>query len=255
MSHEAATNRGPTTQPDSGLNDSNVRKHRLRLLATGAAAGVVLAVSGILAVTSIMGDDTLPQTDAKTSPSPEGNKSSEPPRTPATARAVALPQPDSTAEGIGTGFEHSARGAAAAAVSYWQDFDLRDEAIARKQWAAVTSKDSPETIDRGVSGLVGEPTWGEVPNKGSAAVKAFLIRSLNDSGEVVVVWMVYDRLAVGVDGESLEDETTHLILKWEDGYWKVTEEPQYATRVHGPRSYHPDSKYAYSEGWRRVARG
>ncbi|MFD7495625.1 hypothetical protein ACFV8T_24935 [Streptomyces sp. NPDC059832] len=258
MSHEAATDRGPTTQPDLGPNDGKVRKNRLRLLAIGAAAGATLAVGGILVVTSIMGDDSRPQLDARTSPSPEGDKPSEPPGqefTPATARARALLQPDSTAEGIGTGFEHSALGAASAAVSYWQGFDLRDEEIARKQWTAVTSKGSPETIDRGVSGLVGAPDWGEVPNEGSAVVKAILERSLNGSGDVVVVWMVYDRLAAGGHGESLEDETTYLILKWEDGDWKVTEEPQYATRVGGPRAYHPDSKWAFSDGWRRVARG
>ncbi|MDQ0794869.1 hypothetical protein [Streptomyces sp. B1I3] len=258
MSHERATDRGLTTQPDSGPIDGKVRTHRLRLLAIGTAAGAALAVGGILAVTSAMGDDPRPQADGKTSTSPGGDKSSVPQGqefTPATARAVALLPADSTAEGIETGFEHSALGAASAAVSYWEDFDLRDEAIAREQWTEVTSKDSPETIDRGVSGLVGAPTWGDVPNEGSAVVKAILQRSLNDSGDVVVVWMVCDRLAAGGEGASLEDETTHLILKWEDEDWKVTEEAQYATRAGGPRAYHPDSKLAFSEGWRRVARG
>ena len=37
------------------------------------------------------------------------------------------------------------------AVSYWQNLNVIDDEIARKQWTAITSKDSPTTIDRRVS--------------------------------------------------------------------------------------------------------
>ncbi|MCC9707975.1 hypothetical protein E4N62_23580 [Streptomyces sp. MNU76] len=264
MRHEAATDHGPITGPDPGSNDSRARKHRLRLLAIGVVAGAALAVGGILAFTSIIGGNTQPQTDAKPSPSSDGDKSSAPPGrgqeyTPATARPVSLFKPKSSAKGIGTGFEHSSLGAESAAVSYWQDFDLTDEVIAREQWTAVTSEDSPETIDRGVSGTVGEPFLIAVPKDGKTVVKALLSRSLDDSGEVIAVWMFYDRLVPSgeesADNKSLKGETTYLIVKWENGDWKVTEEPQYKTKVRGPRSYHPDSKWAFAAGWRRVALG
>jgi hypothetical protein len=226
--------------------------------------GAALAVGGILAFPSIIDGNPHPPTDAKPSPSSEGDKRSEPPGrgqeyTPATARPVSVFKPKSSAEGIGTGFEHSSAGAVSAAVSYWQDFDLQDEVIAREQWTAVTSEDSPETIDRGVAGTVGEPLLNATPKDGKTVVKAVLARSLDDSGDVVVVWMFYDRLVPSgeesADNKSLKGETTYLIVKWEDGDWKVTEEPQYKTKVRGPRSYHPDSKWAYAAGWRRVARG
>ncbi|MDX2601676.1 hypothetical protein PV379_11030 [Streptomyces caniscabiei] len=260
MRHQAATDHGPSMPPDPESSDSKARNQRLRLLAIGVVAGAALAVGGILAFTWITGGNTRTQTDAKPSPSSEVDKSSAPQGrgqeyTPATARAVSLLKPSSNANGIGTGFEHSSLGADSAAVSYWQDFDLRDEVIARKQWTAVTSEDSSETIDRGVSGTVGLPPDGGAPNGGSAVVKAILTRSLDDSGDVVVVWMAYDRLAADGDAKTLEDETTYLILKWEDGDWKVTEEPQYKAKVRGPRSYHPDSKWAFMDGWRRVSLG
>jgi hypothetical protein len=227
-------------------------------------AGAALAVGGILAFTPIIDGNTQPQTNAKPSSRSDGDKSSEPPGqgqeyTPATARPVSLLKPKSNAKGIGTGFEHSGLGAESAAVSYWQDFDLRDEVIAREQWTAVTSEDSPETIDRGASGTVGEPLLIAVPRDGKAVVKALLSRSLDDSGDIIAVWMFYDRLVPsgeeGADNKSLKGETTYLIVKWEDGDWKVTEEPQYKAKVRGPRSYHPDSKWAFAAGWRRVAQG
>ncbi|MEE1763040.1 hypothetical protein [Streptomyces sp. SP18BB07] len=264
MRHQAATDRGPTTQPDPDSNDSKARKHQLRLLAIGVVAGAALAVGGILAFTSIIGGNTQTQTDAKPTPSSGGDKSSESSGrgqeyTPATAPPVRVFEPRSNDEGIGTGFEHTSVGAVSAAVSYWQDFNLRDEVIARQQWTAVTSEDSPETIDRGVSGMVGAPLGITTPKDGQTVVKAVLPLSLDHSGEIVVVWMEYDRLVpIGeesADNKSLKDETTYLIVKWENGDWKVTEEPQYEAKVRGPRSYHPDSKWAFADGWRRVAHG
>ncbi|MFF7601202.1 hypothetical protein [Streptomyces mirabilis] len=264
MRHQADTDHGPTTRPDLDPNDGKARKHRLRLLAIGAVAGAALAGGGILAVTSMVGGNPHSQTDAKPSPSADGDRTSEPTSqgqqfTPATARSIPVLKPKSNANGIGTGFEHSSLGAISAAVSYWQDFDLRDEVIARKQWTSVISEDSPETIDRGINGAVGLSPAGGTSNGGSAVVKAALERGLNDSGDVIVVWMVYDRLAAsgdgGVDDKALTDETTYLILKWEDGDWKVTEQPEYKTKVHGPHAYHPDSKWAFMDGWRRVSHG
>lgn len=263
MRHQAATDHGPTTGPDPGSNDSKAHKHHLRLLAIGVVAGAALATGGILAFTSI-GGNSQTQADAKPSPSKDGDKPSASPGsgqeyTPATAPPVRVFEARSSTEGIGTGFEHTSVGAVSAAVSYWQDFNLRDEVIARQQWTAVTSEDSPETIDRGVSGMVGAPLGIPTPKDGQTVVKAVLPLSLDHSGEIIIVWMEYDRLVpIGeesADNKSLKDETTYLIVKWENGDWKVTEEPQYKAKVRGPRSYHPDSKWAFADGWRRVAHG
>lgn len=73
----------------------------------------------------------------------------------------------------------------------------------------------------------------------STNVKAVLTRSLDKSGDIVVVWMSYDRFATirgkGADDDPLRDETTNLILKWDGSDWKVTTEAKYTAKVTGPR--------------------
>ncbi|MEW2615102.1 hypothetical protein AB0937_33960 [Streptomyces sp. NPDC047880] len=251
--------------------DRKARRARLRLAAIGVAVVAALAVGGAVAITTLDGDDGPARSDGKTSPSPSST-SSQPPGggkefTPASAPRIPLLKAKSNANGIGTGFEHSALGATSAAVSYWEDLDLLDDVIARQQWTAIAAKDSPGTIDAGVSEVrkvregVGLPPSGGTPDgiTFSTNVKAALSRSLDTSGDVVDVWMVYDRFATikdkGADENPLRDEVTNLVLKWEDGDWKVTTDPKYTAKVKGPRAYDPDSKYAWMEGWRVVADG
>ncbi|KUF20164.1 hypothetical protein AT728_40160 [Streptomyces silvensis] len=150
-------------------------------------------------------------------------------------------------------------------MSYWENLDLLDDVIARRQWTAIASKDSPEAIERGTSEVrklregAGLPPSGGTPDgiTFTTSVNAVLQRSLDNSGEVVNVWMSYDRYATvrnkGGDDDPLKNETTNLVLKWEDGDWKVTEEQKYTERVRGPRAYHPDSRWAYMDGWRELA--
>jgi hypothetical protein len=138
---------------------------------------------------------------------------------------------------------------------------------ARKQWTAIAAKDYPQTIDQGVSEVrkvregVGLPPSGGTPEgiSFSTSVKAALTRSLDQSGDIVVVWMVYDRFAIirdkGADDSPLQDEVDYLVLKWQDGDWKVTADPKYTKKVTGPRAYDPDSTYAFLDGWREVADG
>ncbi|MEV8534716.1 hypothetical protein [Streptomyces sp. NPDC051211] len=251
---------------------SEARRARLRLAGIGIAVLAVVA-GGVVTLVGFGDDDRPPAAaDAKPTPSTTASTSARPSPakefTPATAARVPLLKPKTNTEGIGRGFEHSSLGATSAAVTYWQDLSLLDDSIARRQWAAIASKDSPGTVDRGVSEVrkvresAGLPPSGGNPDgiTFSTSVKAVLTRSMDKSGDVIDVWMVYDRYAVirdkGGDESPLKDEVTHLILKWEAGDWKVTEEAKYTSgKPFGPRAYDPDSKYAFSDGWRMVDHG
>jgi hypothetical protein len=249
--------------------ESKARRARLRLVGIGVGTVTALAVCGALAITTLDGNDSPSGTDAKASPSVSPSTSSSHASkeyTPATAVRIPLLRASSNANGIGTGFEHSALGATSAAVSYWEDLDLLDDVTARKQWTAIAAKDSPGTVDQGVSevrkvrGGVGLAPSGGTPDglTFSTSVKAALTRSLDPSGDVVVVWMVYDRFATvkdKVDDDPLRDQVTDLVLKWESGDWKVTTASAYTAKVTGPRAYDPDSTYAFMDGWREVAGG
>ncbi|MFB6668523.1 hypothetical protein [Streptomyces parvus] len=251
--------------------DSKARKARLRLILMGTVVVATLAAGGVLGVMTLNADDDDLKQDPKAAPSASSSSITSPPTakefTPADAPSIPLLKPKSNAEGIGTGFEHSSLGATSAAISYWEDLDLLDDVIARKQWTAIAAKDSPGTIDQGVTEVrkvregVGLPPSGGTPDgiTFSTNVKAALARSLDTSGDVINVWMVFDRYATirdkGADENPLKDEVTNLILKWENNDWKVTTDPQYTAKVKYPRTYDPDSKYAWAEGWREVANG
>jgi hypothetical protein len=250
--------------------DSKARRARLRLALIGVAVVGTLAAGGVLGVMTLNANDKDVKPEAKASPSTSGSATTPPPnreRTPAEASPITLLKPKSNTDGIGTGFPHTALGATSAAITYWEDLDLLDDVIAQKQWTAIAAKDSPETIDEGVSEVrkvregVGLPPSGGTPDgiTFSTNVRASLIRSLDTSGDVVVVWMFYDRYATirdrGADDNPLKDETTNLILKWDSGDWKVTTDPQYTAKVKGPHAYDPASTYAWADGWRVVADG
>ncbi|WP_432138601.1 hypothetical protein [Streptomyces sp. bgisy154] len=250
---------------------SKARRARLRLAGIGAATVVALVVGGVVALTAFDDHSQPSQSDAKPSRSPSAgpsaSSSSGKQFTPATAARIPLLRPAKSANGIGTGFEHSSLGATSAAVSYWEDLDLLDDVIARKQWTAIAAEDYPQTVDEGVSEVrkvregVGLPPSGGTPDgvTFSTNVKAALTRSLDSSGDVVVVWMVYDRFAAirgkGADESPLRDEVTYLVLKWQADDWKVTTDPSYAKKLTGPHAYDPDSPYAFMDGWREVADG
>ncbi|MFJ4343019.1 hypothetical protein [Streptomyces sp. NPDC088915] len=253
--------------------DSKARRARLRLTLAGVAVVATLTAGGILGVMTLNANDDDLKQDPKASPSASSTSSSSPAPsavkefTPATAPSIPRLKAKSSAEGIGTGFEHSSLGATSAAISYWEDLDLLDDVIARKQWTAIAAKDSPGTIDQGVTEVrkvregVGLPPSGGTPDgiTFSTHVKAALTRSLDTSGDVINVWMVFDRYATirdkGADDNPLKDEVTNLVLKWENSDWKVTTDPKHTAKVKYPHTYDPASKYAWAEGWRAVADG
>ncbi|MER6256266.1 hypothetical protein ABT224_33445 [Streptomyces sp. NPDC001584] len=248
------------------------RRARLRLAGIGFVVLAAVA-GGTVAFINMSGSggSQAASGDAKSTISPSANIPSAPAPgaelTPATAPKIRLLKPTTTTEGIGRGFEHSAMGARSAAVSYWQDLNIIDDAIARQQWQAITSKDSPDTLDRRVSEVrkvregAGLPPSGPVPDgvSFSTTVQAMQALGLEESGDVVQVWLNYDVYAVlrekGGDQSPKKGETTVLILKWENGDWRVTDEPRYKSKLKGPQPYHPDSKPAYRDGWREISHG
>ncbi|MFH8642076.1 hypothetical protein [Streptomyces goshikiensis] len=246
------------------------RRARLRLAGIGFV--VLAAVAGGTVAVINMGDSGSSQASAGSKSTPGPSVSAHPESagtefTPATGRRIGLLKPTTTTDGIGRGFEHSTMGAWSAAVSFWQDLDIIDDIAAEKQWKAIASKDSPATVDRGVSEVrkiregAGLPPSGAAPDgvSFSTRVRAVNIRGLETSGDVVQVWLVYDRFAVlrdkGGDQDPKKGETTYLILKWEGSDWRVTDEPQYKSKLTGPQPYHPDSKPAFQDGWREIANG
>jgi hypothetical protein len=105
---------------------------------------------------------------------------------------------------------------------------------------------------------VGLPPSGGTPAgvTFSTTVNAVRPTSLDPSGKVVQVWINYDRYATQADGSPddspLKDQTTDLILKLQDGAWKITNEPSYREKRSYPSSYFADSRVSYRDGWRQV---
>jgi hypothetical protein len=246
---------------------NKARRARLRLIGIGVVVVAAAAAGVTVAVTSMSGGGSkaAPSHDATPSqPAPSANgPAGAGEYTPATAPKVHLLKPRSSKGGVGVGFEHSGLGATSAAVTYWQDLDILDDRIARRQWTAITSKDSPHTTDNAVSDVrtlregSGLPPSGGTPAGLSftTVVNATLARTLDDTGDVIDVWMTYDRYATvpgKEDDAPLKDQLTDLIVKWEDGDWKVTEETQYTKKKTGHRAYDPNSKWSFMDGWRGV---
>lgn len=248
------------------------RRARLRLAAIGIAVLAAVAGGTIALVTlDDSGSTQATAGDAKSTPSSSSTATAPPvpsqTLTPGSGPKFRLLKPTTTTEGIGRGFEHTLKGAWSASVSYWQDLSLIDDGAAAKQWKAIASKDSPTTVDRGVSEVrkvreaAGLPPSGGSPDgiTFSTTVRALTIRGLDTSGNVFQVWMSYDRYAVvrdkGSDQDPKKGETTVLILKWEGNDWRVTDEPQYRDKLTVPQPFHPNSKAAYQDGWREISNG
>lgn len=244
------------------------RRARLRLIVAGvvvastaAAGGIALADHTSRHHTSGTAQPTLTSSVLVTSPAPTRTL------TPATARMTHLLKPRKIVNGIGVGFEHSGLGAESAAVTYWQDLDILDTSIARRQWTTITSPDSPQTIDDAIKDIrtireaSGLPPTGGTPAglTFTTVVNAVLGRSLDENGDVVEIWMAYDRFATRpgqpADDNPLTGQQDDLIVKWQDGDWKVTTEPKWTAKRTGPRTYDSHSPWAAQDGWREVEVG
>ncbi|MFT2015421.1 hypothetical protein ACMA1D_06160 [Streptomyces sp. 796.1] len=254
--------------------DRKAARAKWRLFLVGVLSGTLLVGGGVIALTAVnSGDDSGPEKADKPRPSasatarPSGSPKSTPVcTTPANCPPVRVLKPRKVEDGASLGFPDTVQGALSAAVARWEEYAFLDDQMARRQLTVTTSRNSPETIDKWVSEVrklregAGLPPSGAMPAgfNVTTVVKAIHGRSLTDDGEVVHLWMVYDRYAElpndVVDDDPLKDEEVDVILKWEDGDWKLTEEEKYVSKRSFPNAYFPDSPYAAQSGWRQVVK-
>lgn len=190
--------------------------------------------------------------------------------TPEKAQKIKLVAPTGQKNGVSIGFPHTAIGAMSAAVYLHEEYAWLDDQKARQQLEVVTSPDAPGFIDDQVSEIrkmregVGLPPSGPAPvgltiTTTVEAVRAKTILAPDmKRGDVVHVWLSFDRYATGPDGgpdeDPLKGDTTDYILKWQDGAWKLTNEPKYWNKRTFPVAYDKDSPYAWRDGWWQVRR-
>jgi hypothetical protein len=253
------------------MSDSKTRKARLTLAALGVLAVGALVGGGVTAAALLGGDDSKP---GKASPAPTAaattkpSASSENPLatlTPETARKFVLQKPTGQKNGLSTGFSDGPVGAVSTAVYFWEDYAFLDDQKARQQLEAIVSPDSEGYVDEQVSEVrrlreqVGLPPSGGTPAgiTFSTSVNAIRVTSLKGTGgKIVQVWMNYDRYATKADGtpdgDAFKDQDTDLLLKWQNGGWKITNEPQYRKKRSFAHAYFPDEHLSWVDGWRQV---
>ncbi|MFC9817861.1 hypothetical protein ACFVJM_38095 [Streptomyces virginiae] len=249
-------------------HDRKARLARVRLAGIAVLTVGVLAAGGYLAVNTLTGDSTSPGGESTAgqspTPSPTSSAGGDNRMTPGKAKAVQLLKPKKSQDGAPLGFPKNGMGAISAAVAYWEEYAWLDDAMARQQLQVLVSPDSPQTIDKQVSAVrtlregVGLPPSGPAPAgvTFSTVVEAVRGKSLTKDGGVVQIWLEYDRYATkpegGGDDDPFKDQSTDIIMKWQDGEWRITEEPQYVKLRTFPVSYDPTSVPARQDGWLRV---
>ncbi|MEU5510765.1 hypothetical protein [Streptomyces fungicidicus] len=250
------------------MSDGKTRRARLTLAGLGILVIGALAGGGVTAAAMLGGDDHRPGTAAPASTaaesaSPSGSRQTA--MTPDKARKLVLEKPTGQKDGLSTGFSKGPVGAISTAVHFWEEYAFLDDQKARQQLKAIVSPDAGGYVDEQVSEVrrlreeVGLPPSGGTPAgiTFSTTVNAVRATSLTGTeGKVVQIWMNYDRYATtaggGPDDEPLKDEDTDLLLKWQDGAWKITDESEYREKRSFPRAYFPDSNVSWSDGWQQV---
>jgi hypothetical protein len=242
------------------------RRARIRLVLAAAAAFAVLAAGGALVVGSVTEDEPGRPADASDPPpsaSPGAPGEKRP--TPASGRPIPLVDAkERDPSGVSIGWPHTSLGAVSAAVRHWQELDLLDDDLARQQLKAISAPGSG-AIQRGVSEVrrtresAGLPPSGGPPPGVSVEteVTAVRLRSLDAVGDVVEVWMIWDRYAQvkdeAADRAPLRNEMSSVIYTWSGGDWKRTSAKRWTDLGTHPRAYFPNSPYAYADGWREVS--
>ncbi|MGW6867123.1 hypothetical protein [Streptomyces sp. NPDC054901] len=248
--------------------DAKARRARLRLIGIGVGLGAAVVVGAVAVMGTLDSDeDGKPIAGAAPTASASTSKGVSAPApvekfTPATAKTVVLKKPTIHTEGIGRGFTHSFHSSNAAAASYWQDLAFLDDITARKQLQAIVSKDSPQTVDAQISKIrklregAGLPPSGAAPEgiTFTKVVKALRAKPIpGTDAEVVAVTMIYDIYGIepnqGADKNPRRDERVELIVKWESGDWKITDEEKHLVKSDYAVAYDPNSTEAFADGW------
>ncbi|CAL9672823.1 hypothetical protein SUDANB176_07536 (plasmid) [Streptomyces sp. enrichment culture] len=247
------------------MSDSKTRKARLTLAGLGILTVGVLVGGGVTAA-MVLGDDSSggrPSPKPTATPSnPSSSQQSE--MTPDKARKLELQVPTGQKDGLSTGFSDGPVGAISTAVYFWEEYAFLDDQKARQQLEAIVSPDADGYVDEQISEVrklrenTGLPPSGGTPAgvTFSTTVNAVRPTSLDKTGKVVQIWINYDRYATNADGspddEPLKDQTIDLILKQQNGTWKLTNEPEYRKKRSFARAYFPDSHVSWQDGWRQV---
>ncbi|MDT0543969.1 MULTISPECIES: hypothetical protein [Streptomyces] len=247
--------------------DRAARRARVRLVAIGGLALALLVGGGVLLTNAVSGQgaSAAPSGERRSStPHPTPSASSRGKMTPAKAKPMHLLKPESGKDGFSVGFPRTGPGAVSAAVYYLEESPFLDDVRTRQQLSAVTSRGSSAYIDKQVSEVrkvreaAGLAPSGGVPGGLTFTTNVNAIRATPlVNRRLVQVWLNYDRYATKPDGtpanEPIKDETTDLLLIWEDGDWKITDEPRYRKLRTFPASYDPDSPISWQSGWWQVA--
>ncbi|WP_260613923.1 hypothetical protein [Streptomyces sp. WAC07061] len=263
----------------SAEGDRKARRAKLTLAGLAVAAAVLLAGGGYGAAV-LLDDDGGPGAPTAGAPAPgapakgpsagPSASGAELSKTPETGPKLKLFKPTGHANGVATGFRHSGVDAVSAAVYWWEEYAWLDDQKARQQLEAVVSPDAPGYVDQQVSEVrklreqAGLPPSGGTPSAISftTSVRAVRYYALpvegEKDGDVIEVWMTYDRYATGPDGKPdtnpLKGELTSVVLRWQNGMWRITNQPGYVKNSSHPVSYFPESPYAWRDGWRQVQR-
>lgn len=247
--------------------DHKARRARFLLIALGFVMVAALA-GGALTAFSLMDGGGSPADKPKASdsskPKPGPSKPPGGEMTPEKAKKLVLIPGTGQKGGATRGFPHSPNGGISAVVYFWEEYAFLDDRAARQQLEAVTSPDATGYIEEQVSEVrklregVGLPPSGGAPAgiTFTTSVNAVRATSIGTSGDVMQIWLDYDQYATkadgGADDSPLKGESIDFIVKWQDGDWKITNEPKYVKQRSFPVSYSPDSPYASRDGWRQV---
>ncbi|MEU9107139.1 hypothetical protein AB0D54_22865 [Streptomyces xanthophaeus] len=246
------------------------RRARFVLAAIVVVVAALLVAGGFVAAT-LMADDAKGKPEAGASPSasapvPTGGAATGGPMTPERGQKITLRKPTGHKDGVAIGFPGSPSGGISAAVYFWEEYAWLDDEKAAQQLAAVASKDAPGYADKQVSEIRKlREALGLAPSGGlpadiefTTAVHAARGKTLKAPGlpvgDVMQVWLSYDRYATGpkggVDQNPLRGDTVSFVVKWEDGAWRFTD--KYDALGDFPVAYEPTSPYAWSDGWVQV---
>ncbi|MEU5811533.1 hypothetical protein [Streptomyces sp. NPDC047718] len=255
------------------MDSTGLKARRARLvLAAGAVvvAGLLVA-GGFTAATLMNGSDAegQPQGEkgtAASTPSVPSSPSATGRMTPEKGKKLLLMKPTGQKDGLSTGFGASPMGGISAVVYFWEEYAWLDDEKGRQQLTAFVSKDRPGYVDKKISEIrKARETIGLAPSGGipadvnfTTAVTAARVKTLKAPGlpvgDVMQVWLSYDRFATGPKGgrdeNPLRGETQSFVVKVEGDTWKLTDE--FDSLGDFPVAYEPDSPYAWNDGWAQV---
>ncbi|MFD7628055.1 hypothetical protein ACFV7Q_18805 [Streptomyces sp. NPDC059851] len=248
----------------------NARRARFILAGGAVAVAGLLVAGGFTAATLMNGGDAKGEPRASASPSAGAPDTASDTRdelmTPQKGKKLHLKKPTGQKDGLSTGFGSSPVGGISAVVYFWEEYAWLDDEKARQQLNAFVAKDRPGYVDQKISEIrktreaIGLAPSGGIPAdiNFTTSVTAARVKTLKPPGlpvgDVMQVWLSYDRFATGPKGgrdeNPLRGETQSFVIKVEGDSWKLTDE--FDSLGDFPLAYEPNSPYAWSDGWAQV---